>query len=65
MSYAHYNLSDLVVTLGKLEKGQYVTPWERANFETLLAKQITNEHLKERIKKYLAGEDGNSTSEII
>ncbi|CAH0148375.1 hypothetical protein SRABI13_00462 [Erwinia aphidicola] len=54
MSYAHYKEEDLLVTLSKLEKGQYVTPWERANFETLIARKIiTNENLKERIEKYL------------
>jgi len=61
MSYTHYNLNDLVVTLGKLEKGQYVTPWEHANFGTLLKKvDIKNEHLKERIKNYLEGKDGSA-----
>lgn len=67
MSYAHYNISDLIATLGKLERGVYVTPWERANFYLLLDKtDIKNEHLKARIDKYLEGIDGtDSITEVI
>jgi len=59
MSYVNYNLSDLVITLRKLERGEYVTPWEKACFYHLIDKtNIKNEHLELRVDEYLAGDNG-------